>query len=108
VRYVDLRNELLGEVASIAPVVAEHAMASEALGRLDAPTIAALRSTRLLHFLSPRELGGLEADPVTQVVVLESAGANRRLHELGTWYHRGGSRIYWGLPARCFGAAALR
>ena len=71
-RYVDLRNELLGEVASIAPVVAEHAMASEALGRLDAPTIAALRSTRLLHFLSPRELGGLEADPVTQVVVLEA------------------------------------
>jgi alkylation response protein AidB-like acyl-CoA dehydrogenase len=52
--------------------VAEHATASEALGRLDEPTMAALRSTRLLHFLSPRELGGLEADPVTQVVVLEA------------------------------------
>jgi len=66
------RNELLAEVNSIAPVVAEHAAASEALGRLDEPTIAALRSTRLLRLLSPRELGGLEADPVTQVLILEA------------------------------------
>jgi len=67
-----LRNELLAEVESIAPVVAEHAAASEALGRLDEPTIAALRGTRLPRFLSPRELGGLEVDPVTQVLVLEA------------------------------------
>jgi indole-3-acetate monooxygenase len=67
-----LRNELLAEVESIAPVVAEHAAASEALGRLDEPTMAALRSTRLLRLAPPRELGGLEADPVTQVVVLEA------------------------------------
>ena len=67
-----LRKELLAEVESIAPVVAEHAPASETLGRLDEPTIAALRSTRLLRLLSPRELGGLEADPVTQVLVLEA------------------------------------
>jgi hypothetical protein len=32
-----LRNELLAEVESIAPVVAEHAAASEAIGRLGAP-----------------------------------------------------------------------
>jgi indole-3-acetate monooxygenase len=66
------RNELLAEVESIASVVAEHAAASEALGRLDEPTIAVLRGTRLLRFLSPRELGGLEVDPVTQVLVLEA------------------------------------
>jgi crotonobetainyl-CoA:carnitine CoA-transferase CaiB-like acyl-CoA transferase len=58
-----LRNELLAEVESIAPVVAEHAAASEALGRLDEPTMAALRSTRLLGYWTPRELGGLETDP---------------------------------------------
>ncbi|MGO9265121.1 MAG: acyl-CoA dehydrogenase family protein [Candidatus Binataceae bacterium] len=67
-----LRNELLAEIESIAPVVAEHATASEALGRLDEATMAALRSTRLLRLAPPRELGGLEADPVTQVVVLEA------------------------------------
>src|SRR5208282_3990374 len=67
-----LRNELLAEIESIALLVAEHAAASEALGRLDEPTMAALRSTRLLRLASPRELGGLEADPVTQVIVFEA------------------------------------
>ena len=34
--------------------------------------MAALRSTRLLQFFAPRELGGLEADPVTVVILLEA------------------------------------
>jgi alkylation response protein AidB-like acyl-CoA dehydrogenase len=67
-----LRKELLAEVESIAPVVAEHAAASEALGRLGEPTMAALRSTRLLGLYAPRELGGVEADPVTVLIVLEA------------------------------------
>ena len=67
-----LRNELLAEVQSIAPILAEHAALSEKLGRLDAPSFEALRSTRLLGLHSPRELGGLEADPVTIVEVLEA------------------------------------
>jgi alkylation response protein AidB-like acyl-CoA dehydrogenase len=67
-----LRKELLAEIESIAPVLAEHATASEALGRLDEPTMAALRSTRLLRLGPPRALGGLEADPVTWVIVLEA------------------------------------
>ncbi len=54
-----LRKELLAEVESIAPVVDDHAAASEALGRLDEPMMAGLRSTRLLRFYAPRELGGL-------------------------------------------------
>ena len=57
-----LRKELLATVESIAPVVAEHAAASEALGRLNDATMAALRKTRLLGYWCPRELGGLEAD----------------------------------------------
>ncbi len=67
-----LRNELLAEVESIAPILAEHAPQSEKLGRLDGPTIAALRSTRLLRSGCPRELGGLEIDPVTLIEVLEA------------------------------------
>jgi indole-3-acetate monooxygenase len=34
--------------------------------------MAALRKTRLLGYWCPRELGGLEADPVTHVIVLEA------------------------------------
>jgi alkylation response protein AidB-like acyl-CoA dehydrogenase len=67
-----LRNELLAEVDSIAPILAEHAPLSEKLGRQDAPSIEALRSTRLVRMFAPRELGGLEADPVTAILVLEA------------------------------------
>ena len=67
-----LRNELLAEVDSIAPILAEHAPLSEELGRMDAPSIEAVRSTRLLRMFCPRDLGGLEVDPVTAIVVLEA------------------------------------
>ena len=67
-----LRNELLGDVDSIAPILAEHAASSERLGRLDAPSVEALRRTRLLRMYFPRELGGLEIDPVTWILVLEA------------------------------------
>jgi alkylation response protein AidB-like acyl-CoA dehydrogenase len=67
-----LRNELLAEVDSIAPILAAHAPLSEKLGRLDAPSVEAVRSTRLLRMFCPRELGGLEADPVTAILVLEA------------------------------------
>ena len=67
-----LRNELLAEVESIAPILAEHAAPSEKLGRLDAPTIEAMRTTRLLRMYCPRELGGLEIDPVATLEILEA------------------------------------
>jgi indole-3-acetate monooxygenase len=67
-----LREELLAEVDSIAPVLAGHAPLSEKLGRMDAPSIEAVRSTRLLGLFAPRELGGVEADPVTVALVLEA------------------------------------
>jgi indole-3-acetate monooxygenase len=67
-----LREELLAEVDSIAPILAEHAPESEKLGRLDAPSIEAVRGTRLLRSFVPRELGGLEVDPVTATLILEA------------------------------------
>ncbi len=66
-----LRNELLAEVESIAPILAEHAPLSEKLGRLDDATFEAIRSTRLLRCVCPRELGGLEAGPVTGMEIYE-------------------------------------
>jgi indole-3-acetate monooxygenase len=67
-----LRDELLAEVDSIARILAEHAASSEKLGCLDAASVDAVRSTRLLRMCCPRELGGLEADPVTVALVLEA------------------------------------
>jgi indole-3-acetate monooxygenase len=70
--HESLRNELLAEVGAIAPILAEHAPESEKLGRLDNATFEGLRNTRLLRFICPRELGGDEADPITQLEVLEA------------------------------------
>src|SRR5215475_15980944 len=67
-----LRDELLAEVEAVAPILTEHAPQSEKLGRLDEPTIEALRKTRLLGFACPRALGGSEADPVTVMEILEA------------------------------------
>src|SRR5215475_552606 len=67
-----LREELLAEVAAVAPLLTQHAPQSEKLGRLNEPTVEALRKTRLLRFACPRELGGEEADPVTVMEVLEA------------------------------------
>lgn len=67
-----LCNELLAEVDAIAPILAEHALLSEQLGRLDDPSFEAVRSTRLLQMYCPRELGGLEADPVTATLILDA------------------------------------
>ena len=67
-----VRDELLAEVEAVAPILTEHAPQSEKLGRLDEPTVEALRKTRLLRFICPRELGGCEADPITAMEVLEA------------------------------------
>ena len=71
-RNVQLRRELLAEVEAVAPSFAEHAGDFEALTLLNAPSIEALRKTRLLRFISPKERGGEEADPVTQLEIIEA------------------------------------
>ena len=67
-----LRDELLAEVEAVAPILTEHALHSEKLGRLDEPTVEGLRKTRLLRFACPRDLGGDEADPVIVMEILEA------------------------------------
>jgi alkylation response protein AidB-like acyl-CoA dehydrogenase len=71
-RNVQLRRELLAEVAAVAPTLAEHAADSEGLARLNAPSIEALRNTRLLSFICPKERGGDEADPLTHLEIIEA------------------------------------
>ena len=67
-----LRGELLAEVEAVAPILTQYAAESEKLGRLNEPTVEALRKTRLLRFACPRDLGGDEADPFTVMEVLEA------------------------------------
>jgi alkylation response protein AidB-like acyl-CoA dehydrogenase len=70
--FAMLRDELLAEVETIAPVVREYASQSEQLGRLADPIIKAARQTSLLRFICAHELGGSEADPLTVMEVSEA------------------------------------
>src|SRR5215470_14948488 len=70
--FAMLRDELLAEIETIAPVVREYARQSEQLGRLAEPIIKAARQTSLLRFICAHELGGCEADPLTVMEVTEA------------------------------------
>src|SRR5215471_13836522 len=70
--FAMLRDELLAEIETIAPVVREYANQSEQLGRLAEPIIKAARQTGLLRFICAHELGGCEADPLTVMEVSEA------------------------------------
>lgn len=67
-----LREELLAQIAAMAPILAAQAPESEKLGCLTDAAWEPLRGSRLLGFLAPRELGGDEADPLTQIEVIEA------------------------------------
>ena len=67
-----LREVLLAEIATIAPILTAQARESEKLGCLSDATWEHLRWNRLLGFLTPRELGGDEVYPLTQMEAIEA------------------------------------
>jgi hypothetical protein len=70
--FAMLRDELVAEIETIAPVVREYTCRSEQLGRLAEPIIKGARQTSLLRFICAHELGGCEADPLTVMEVTEA------------------------------------
>jgi indole-3-acetate monooxygenase len=68
----DSRRALLDAVEHVRATVATGADEAERLRTLPATTVAALRETGLLGLKLPGVLGGAEADPVTQMDVIEA------------------------------------
>ena len=68
-----LRTALLEAVAAIAPIFEAEAEASERLGRLSDSSMQAIRSAGLIGLRTPKMFGGYEADPLTELEVLEAA-----------------------------------
>ncbi len=66
------RNALLQAVESIRDTLAANADTSETLRTLPEASVAALTEAGLLAMKCPAELGGAEADPVTQMDVIEA------------------------------------
>ena len=65
------RKALLDAVASVRDIVAARADESERLGTLAPAAVAAIRDAGLFTLKLPMPLGGAEADPVTQMEVIE-------------------------------------
>ena len=66
------RHALLQAVDSVREVLAANADEAEALRTLPQASVAALRDSGLFRLKLPTELGGAEADPVTQIDVIEA------------------------------------
>jgi indole-3-acetate monooxygenase len=66
------REELLERVQQIAPVVREYADQGEQQQHLADPIVDAIREAGLYQMLVPRELGGLQVDPLTFYLVVEA------------------------------------
>ena len=64
-------EDLLERVERIAPVIREHADLGEQQRDLADPIVDALKDAGLYHMLVPRELGGLQVDPLTFYQVVE-------------------------------------
>jgi alkylation response protein AidB-like acyl-CoA dehydrogenase len=71
----DLRSKLLTLVDEVEAVLSAHADEAEAIRTLPEPSWRALHDRGLFRLKAPRELGGFEADPVTQILVFERVAA---------------------------------
>src|SRR5215468_10543283 len=66
------RRALLDAVNSVRDILAANADEAEALRTLPEASVTALRESGLLVLMQPTVLGGAEADPMTQVEVMEA------------------------------------
>jgi len=69
---MERRRALLQAVASVRDILAANAEESAVLRTLGPASIAALTDSGLFAMKCPMELGGAEADPVTQIEVIEA------------------------------------
>ena len=70
------RQALLDAVDKIAPVLRASGPKSEELGTLAPEAVAALRNAGIFKLKLCTEMGGAEADPVTEMMVLEQLAYN--------------------------------
>ncbi len=66
------KRALLDAVDAVGDVVAQCSDEAEQIGTLPAAAVDAIRRAGLFALKLPRELGGAEADPVTQIEVIEA------------------------------------
>src|SRR5882757_6666712 len=67
----EVESELFDAIDRVTPVLMEQAAEDDAGRTLSARTVEALRETRVCMLKAPVEVGGYDADPMSQLRVLE-------------------------------------
>ncbi len=65
-------DDVLARARALAPLIREHADQAERERRLPKPVVDAMTAAGLYRVAAPREVGGLETDPFTQIRVIEA------------------------------------
>jgi hypothetical protein len=73
------REALLDDVDKIAPVVQASGAKSEELGTLSREAVIALRTMGMVKLKPGTKMGGSEADPVTEMMVLEQVAYREKV-----------------------------
>ena len=76
------RQALLDTVAGLQDILEANIEASEAQGKLADASVQAFRQAGLYGLKLPTELGGIEADPLLQMDVIEAVS---RIHPTAAW-----------------------
>ncbi|MSQ05658.1 MAG: hypothetical protein EXR54_04630 [Dehalococcoidia bacterium] len=77
-----LRQRLLASVEDVRPTLLAHMEESERQGKLAQASVDAFSAAGLYGLKLPAELGGIEADPMLQVEVIEAVS---RIHPTAGW-----------------------
>lgn len=94
----------LETAASLEPLVRAHADQSERERRLSAPVAEAFAASGLYRIAAPEDLGGLDADPMTQMAVIETVS---RFDGSAGWNLMIGIETFALLAPGCVGCRAL-
>jgi alkylation response protein AidB-like acyl-CoA dehydrogenase len=111
------RDGLLATARTLGPLIRERADEAERARRLSREVLGALAESGLFRLLLPRELGGMEVDPVTCSLIVEeiarfdsAAGWTLQAGNVGAWWAArlptaGAEEIYAGNPSAVMAAA---
>lgn len=68
----EYRDMLLHKIHDLAPLLRNNALANSTRRTIAPETVHALRASGLFAALAPREVGGLEVDPITELELIEA------------------------------------
>ena len=78
----EIDHQLLDAALELGALIAQHSAEGESNRRVSPPVLDAMKDAGLLRMMTPKSLGGLEADPVTSARVFEEVA---RFDSAASW-----------------------